>query len=280
MKKASFFYRGKVVLITGAASGIGAALARALSVQGAILVLADIDEPRLHALAHELGEGGARVLAARLDVSDEDAFRRLIERTVTEFTRLDTLINNAGFGITGELCDLSGEDWHDIRSVNLDGVVFGSMHAYRTMRIQRAGQIINVASMAALFAYPLHTLYAATKYAVLGFSATLRLEARDFGIQVNVVCPGPIDTPIFQTTRLVGLDRNKALSVFRYHRLPPHKAAAIILDRAARDEAIIICPARYRWLWRAARWAPWLLQPGLIKLLNNLRACRIDNGEA
>jgi len=239
-------------------------------------MLADIQEPPLLALAEELSAKGTRASASRLDVTDETAFQRLIERAVEEFGRLDILISNAGIGVTGELSDMSSADWREIRSVNLDAVVLGSMLAYRVMQKQQTGHIINVASIAAFFPYPLHTLYAATKCAVVGFSTTLRLEAQAFGIRVNVVCPGPVDTPIFQATRLVGFDREKALRVFRFRRLPADRAAEIILERAARDEAVIICPPRYRWLWRASRWFPWLLMPGLTRLLRELRSCRLD----
>lgn len=276
MAKAISGYAGKVALITGAASGIGSALARALADRGAIVVVTDIDGVVAQSLARDLTATGAQAIASTLDVADEQLFRQVVELAVATYGRLDLLINNAGIGITGELHDLRPDDWRQIRAVNLDGVVLGSMLAYQLMVRQGGGQIINVASMAAVFPYPLHTLYAATKQAVLGFSTTLRLEAHAHGVRVNVVCPGPVDTPIFQTTRLVGIDRQQALAAFRYWRMPPAAAAEAILARAAVDEAVIICPSRYRWLWRAARWVPWVLEPALKKLTRQWRSCRVE----
>lgn len=267
-------YADKVVLITGAASGLGRELAKALAQRGARLVITDIDAPQLAALASELRASGAQIMSACLDVTNPDQLHNVIQDSLAQWSHLDIMINNAGVGIAGECRDVTLEDWRQVRSVNLDGVIHGSMEAYRVMVRQGAGQIINVASLAGFFPYPLHTLYAATKYAVLGFTATLRLEARELGIRVNAVCPGPVDTPIFQSTRLVGLDRDKAMQAFRFSRQPAARAAEIILQKAFRDEPVIVFPGQYRWFWRAVRWTPWLVEPALRRMVQELRACR------
>ena len=181
------------VAITGAASGIGRALAQALAPRGANLWLSDIDEDAVDRVAHELG-GGAR--AFRLDVVDADAVRAHVETIVAEGGHIDGIFNNAGIGVGGDALDLEVAHYDRCIDVNIRGVVNGVVAAYPHMAARRSGLIVNTASAAGLLPVPLMAPYALTKHAVVGFSESLRTEAAVHGVQVSALCPTAIETPL------------------------------------------------------------------------------------
>src|SRR5260221_4433134 len=144
---------GQVAIVTGAASGIGKVLSERLAEEGAIVVLADIRGDEAHAAAEAIQGGGGKAEGAILDVSDAVAVERLVDSVVTRHRRLDYMFNNAGFGIVGELRDVSAADFRRIVDVNLLGVVYGSGAAYSAIRRQGDGHIVNTASFAGLVGF-------------------------------------------------------------------------------------------------------------------------------
>ena len=193
--------KGKVVVVTGASSGIGDATARQFGLEGARLVLAARRVDRLEALAQEInGMGtGAETLVVAADLSRLEDIQALIRQTMEKYGRIDVLVNNAGFGHLDWLENLDPKK--DIQSqfdVNVLGVIQTTRQALPVMIRQRRGHIINMCSMAGLIATPTYTIYAACKHAVHGFSEALRREVKPWGINVSLIYPGGVATEFNQ----------------------------------------------------------------------------------
>jgi NAD(P)-dependent dehydrogenase (short-subunit alcohol dehydrogenase family) len=260
MSKSPFV--SKVALITGGASGIGAALARELAHQGAEVVLADRQADVAEGLAAELRGGGARVTAAELDVRSLPAFERVVKDAVSRSGRIDYLFNNAGIGVGGEMDAYTARDWDDVIDVNLRGVAHGIQAVYPVMIRQGSGHIVNTASMAGLVGAAGEGSYTATKHAVVGLSKTLRIEARRHGVRCSVLCPGAIRTPIltggkFGRVNIVGLTEDKMLEMWAQLRpMNVDVFAKKALAAVAGDEAIIVLPRWWKAFWYAERLSP------------------------
>jgi 3alpha(or 20beta)-hydroxysteroid dehydrogenase len=182
---------GKVAIITGAAGGIGAAAARRMAEEGASLVLTDADGDRARALAGELGE---RAGAAAHDVRSETDWQAVVASALEAHGRIDVLLNNAGVFLAAPLTDTSLEEFRRVIDVNVTGVFLGMRSVTQAMSEQRAGSIINVSSVAGLKGGPYLTAYAASKFAVRGMTKVVAKELAQFGVRVNSVHPGQIDT--------------------------------------------------------------------------------------
>jgi NADP-dependent 3-hydroxy acid dehydrogenase YdfG len=251
---------GKVVFITGGASGIGAALTARLGAAGAQVWIADRQFGVAEELAQRLRDTGARVHAVELDVRDPAAFATAIAATVQTAGRIDYLFNNAGIGIGGEVDTLTLDDWNDIIDVNLRGVVHGIQAAYPIMIRQGSGHIVNTASMAGLVTTSAQAGYSATKHAVVALSKTMRVEAATHGVRVSVLCPGVVRTPILSGG---AYGRNKSVSredlVKLGEALRPMDAddfADRALRAVLRNEAIIVVPRWWKALWYLERLSP------------------------
>ncbi len=227
-----------VTMITGAASGIGLALARLLATRGR-LVLADVDEAGLSRAALELSASRS-IETIRLDVTDNDAVQAAVGQVAARHGRLDYLFNNAGVGGTLDVRHASLTHWRRILDLNLMGVVHGVHAAYPIMVEQGSGHIVNTASISGLVPWPGQTLYNTTKYAVVGLSHTLRPEAARFGVKVTVICPGPVQSAIWGTPILGTRTEGRA---------PPDaitsaQAAAIIWRGVELNKATVVFPRR------------------------------------
>ncbi|HEX2864201.1 MAG TPA: SDR family oxidoreductase [Deinococcales bacterium] len=182
---------GKVVVITGASSGLGEAAARLLAQRGAKLVLGARRADRLEALVKELG-GKDAAIAVPTDVTDRAQVQALVDAAVDAFGRLDVLLNNAGLMPNSLLERLKVEDWERMVDVNVKGVLYGIAAALPVMIEQKSGQIINVSSVAGHKIRPGSAVYAATKHAVRVISEGLRQEVKPHGIRVAIVSPGAV----------------------------------------------------------------------------------------
>ncbi len=187
---------GKVVIITGASSGLGEASARLLAQQGALLVLAARRIERLQALVAELEAGGTQALAVATDVTDAAQVQALADAALQRFGRIDVLVNNAGIMPLAPLSRLKIDEWSRMIDVNIKGVLHGIAAVLPTMSAQQSGHIINVASVAGhkLFT-PIGTVYSATKFAVRALSEGLRAEA-PAGVRTTIVSPGAVESEL------------------------------------------------------------------------------------
>jgi NADP-dependent 3-hydroxy acid dehydrogenase YdfG len=188
--------KGKVVVITGASSGLGEATARLLSAEGATVVLGARRVERLKSLADELTARGGKALAVATDVTDRDRVKRLVDVAVQTFGRIDVMINNAGLMPQSPLERLKIDEWDRMIDVNIKGVLYGIAAALPHMKQQKAGHIINVSSVAGHKVRAGATVYAATKFAVRALSEGLRLEVKPYNIRTTVISPGAVATEL------------------------------------------------------------------------------------
>lgn len=270
-------YAGKIAIVTGGGSGIGAALGDALVTAGAIVVLADLDGPAAQKVAIGLSSPGARSGSARgveLDVTDAAAVQTLVDEVVAEHGRLDLMFNNAGISLIGETQDLTLEQWNTIIDVNIRGVVHGVAAAYPVMIRQGGGHIVNTASMGGLMAAGLLTSYVMTKHAVVGLSLALRSEAAAHGVGVTAICPAAVNTPILdkgEFGRIRGRDYFLKGQGIRKP-VDPDALAARVLAAVCAGKALVVVPVQARMAWRLQRLAPRFTQKMSIKFIAKQRA--------
>ena len=190
---------GKVIVITGASSGLGEATARLLSAQGATVVLGARRLDRLQTLADALNKAGGKALAIKTDVTRHAQVKSLVDAAVNTFGRIDVMINNAGLMPHSPLERLKIEDWDRMIDVNIKGVLYGIAAALPPMQAQKGGHIINVSSVAGHKVRPGSAVYAATKHAVLALSEGLRQEVKPYNIRTTVISPGAMDTELIDS---------------------------------------------------------------------------------
>jgi NADP-dependent 3-hydroxy acid dehydrogenase YdfG len=258
------FFNDKVALVTGAGSGIGQALSEALIAGGAHVVSTDIDLDRI---PFPQGSGkDLRFNTEHLDVTDGKAFEHIVSRTMSIYGRLDFLFNNAGIAVKGEAIDYHPEDWFEVMDVNLNGVINGIMAAYPLMVRQGFGHIVNVASIEGLIPMPFSVSYVTSKYAVVGLSQALRIEAADLGVKVNVVCPALVKTRIFEDSRSVGNRGFDSINeILNRFGISSEQCARSILNGVKANKEVIMIPRAVGCLWLIQRLFPKIL-PGLMCL--------------
>lgn len=242
--------KGKVVIVTGASSGIGEATAREFAKEGAKVVLAARRVDRLEALAKEIAAvgGGAEALVVQADLSKLEDIQSLITKTLEKFGRIDVLVNNAGFGRLDWLENL--DPVKDIQSqfdVNVLGVIQTTRQALPVMIKQRSGHIINMCSMAGLVATPTYTIYAACKHAVHGFSEALRREVKPWGINVSMIYPGGVTT---EFGAHAGIKRKTNATTPRFMLLTAEQVGREVVNLVRSPRAMRIIP----WLWTFTVW--------------------------
>jgi len=263
-------FRDHVVVITGASSGIGAALARELAKQGACTVLGARNVEKLEAVAAECEQRGAKALVVPTDVGDEAQCKQLIERTVEAYDRIDMLINNAGFTVKaalGELPDLT--PFKQVMNVNFMGSVYCTYYALPYLK-QAKGRIVGVSSLGAKAFVPLHTSYAASKCAMAGFLDTLRIELAKDGVSVTMVYPDFVVTEFAANIRTADGQRageEVAKQFYTSKMMSAETCARIILRAAARRKREVITSMRGRLLGLMMTVAPSLVDRLASKIL-------------
>ncbi len=233
--------KNQTVLITGALTGIGRATAVAFAREGAKIVVSGRNEDKGRELAAELRGLGAEAEFIRADVRHEDDVKNLAEKTVKRFGRLDVAVNNAGTeGKSGPIIEQTAGSYSEVFDTNVLGVLLCLKHEMRVMREQRAGCIVNMSSIVGHRGFSGASIYVASKHAVEGLTKSAALEGAEFGIRVNAVAPGPIDTDM--VTRFAGTPENKAdlISGVPLSRVgQPEEVAAAIVFLASPKAAFI-----------------------------------------
>jgi NAD(P)-dependent dehydrogenase (short-subunit alcohol dehydrogenase family) len=284
VKKTSF--DGKVVVITGAGSGIGRAAAVQAAAKGAQLALTDINPTGLNETVRLVGD--AVVHHESLDISDEDAVRAFALRSLDAAGRVDIIMNVAGISTWGRIEDLEPQHWRDCVEVDLMGPIH-VMSAFVPAMIDAGagGHIVNVSSAAGLFGLPLHAPYSAAKFGLRGVSEVLRFDLAHHDIGVTLVCPGAVKTPLVGTVNMVGVDRNhpvvqKAIADFEKHAVTPERAAAAMIRGVQRGTYLVFTSRDIRLGHLLQRWAPWAYERLMLtmnrRFMGVLAKARVDEG--
>lgn len=224
-----------LAVVTGAGSGIGRATALAFAQQGAQVAACDVDEARLASLKAELGARAAEI--RHVDVSSRSEMQAFAEAVGTP----DVVVNNAGVAVGGTFLDTSLDDWDWLLGINLKGVVHGCHFFAPKMVARGQGHLINIASIFGIYPAPNVTAYVASKFAVLGFSQSLRTELAPHGVKVTAICPGMINTQIVADGKMRGQTdsrRDKMAKTFATRGLAPAKVAAVILESTKSNPAV------------------------------------------
>ena len=270
------YYRGRVCVVTGAASGIGFAITEGLLQAGAIVYLADRNDEWLRSAVEQLRAYSGRAHSATVDVTDYEQLTQLIQDAASTQGRLDFLFNNAGIGGTLPIGKATLEQWRRMINLNLWGVVYGIHAALPLMRLQRSGHIVTTSSIAGLIPFPYQSLYSTTKAAVVALSECLRYELFDEGIHFSVACPGPVASRIWGTPIVGEYAETKAPS----DAIPAVDAARTILAKVANKEGIITLPEETRYAWNLYRSSPGTAERMLLDMARQRReAFEANNAE-
>jgi len=230
-------FKGKVSVVTGAASGIGFALSQALLEFGAVVVMADRDERNLYEAVRSCDDLPGHAQAAVVNVTRQAEVAEMIQKTAECHGRLDYLFNNAGVGWSGSIHDATLETWRRLLDINLWGVIYGVDAVLPIMLRQGGGHIVNTASIMGLMPGVYDAIYSATKHAVVGLSESLHYELHDDGICVSVVCPGAVATRFFPE----GKTPPEAISA--------RESVTTILAGVADKQRLILVPESLREFW-------------------------------
>lgn len=262
----------KNVLITGAASGIGRACARAFAGEGANLILADIDEEGLAEVGREIEAAGIKVVCVIADISSQEDVKALVGKAMGEMGGVDVLVNNAGICQVGAAEDLGIEDWERMIGVNLLGAIYLTHEILPEMIERGSGHIVNIASGAGLVGFPNMAPYCTTKFALVGLSEALGAELASHNIKVTVVCPGVINTPIIRKSEIRGFENlEDRISIVEKLGMSPEKAARIIIRGVKTKRPVVIITAPMKILAVLKRFFP-----GISVLLMRILARRMS----
>ena len=241
----------KTVIITGASSGIGKALALQLADQGALLTLAARDAQRLDALVEVCQQRGSKAIAIPTDVADESQCKALIQHTQEVYDRIDILVNNAGIDVVSKLEDLPNLDlFKQVIDVNFYGAVYCTYYALPFLK-ETQGQIVNISSLGGLLAIPYNTSYIASKFAMIGFSDSLRMEVEQAGISVTVICPSLVVTEFHERY----LDKNgqakgpAGRAIYTEQTMSADQCAQIILQATQQRKRQVVMRPGHLALW-------------------------------
>ncbi|MBC7247321.1 MAG: SDR family NAD(P)-dependent oxidoreductase [Actinobacteria bacterium] len=264
-RKGMEWFRGKVALVTGAASGLGRGIALSCVRAGCDLVAVDIDTEGLRGLAAEVEGMGGSCLAREADVSRRDQVEELAREVILLKGGVDLLVNNAGVAVGGELDLIPPEDLDWIVGVNLMGEIYGCRFFLPHMIERGGGHIVNIASVSGFAALPLHIAYTATKFGIVGFSEVLWTEARNHGVGVTVVCPGAVSTSIGERGRTYYRTEKQRVSEEKYAEalqrkgMDPEVAGRKILEAVAANRFLCLLGREAHALYYLKRLCPMLM---------------------
>lgn len=259
-------FNGKVVLVTGAASGLGRALALEFARAGSRVAVIDVDENGLGETAAGAEAMGAQVFARRVDVASWEQMESFAKDLLAGWGAVDILVNNAGVGVAGELKEVAIADFDWIVGINLMGEVYGTRLFLPRMIERRSGHIVNIASLSGLVLLPFHLPYTTTKFALTGFSEALWAETRRFGIGVTLVCPGAIKTSIVRNSRLPEFVGRQQEFVERFQErieekgMEPEEVAKKVLAAVERNRFLLLTGPESFILYFLRRLAPGMMR--------------------
>ncbi len=248
-------FRNKVVVITGAGSGIGRATAMAFAGEGSKLHITDINKQRIDAVAEEIRRKGAEATPYVVDASNREAMKKFADEVFAAAGRVDILHNNAGIAVGCTIDKTSIEDWERVINVNLWGVIYGVHYFLPRMIEQGGGHIVNTASAAGLTGMPTLAPYTATKFALVGISEVMNIELRRYGIYTTALCPGIIATNIVKDSKIDICDKkgrslkDSTVKFYAQRGAPPERVAKDVLRAVRKNRPIQPSPYHAYLFW-------------------------------
>ena len=247
----------KTIVVTGAGSGLGAALATRFGAAGFRVAVTDVLDRRAARVASELAAQGIEAFAQKLDVTSGPDWDALYQRVLTEWGCLDVLVNNAGVAAAGRLEDSTLDDWKWVLETNLLGVIRGCHRFLPMLREQGRGQVVNIASFAGMLPVPELSAYATAKAAVVALSEQLRVDLDGSGVGVSLVCPAFVQTRLLEGLRAPdGRHRKQAERWMAKSPVTAESVADRVYEAVHEGEFLVLTHRETRWAWRLRRWFP------------------------
>ncbi len=192
--------KDRIAIVTGGGTGIGKSISLALAKEGAVVVLAARNLPRLEQAVRDIKSEGGKAKAIQADISDHEQVKQMTAQAITDFGQIDILVNNAARGTfnNADVVDMNFKEWHDSLAINLTGMMFCCREVLKYMISRESGSIVNISSVAGISGVPKESPYAASKWGVIGLTETLAIEAGRSGIRVNCISPGATRTQEFE----------------------------------------------------------------------------------
>lgn len=264
-------WQDKTVIVTGAATGIGCAVSHELASRGAIVYVTGLSIDECQLVVDSINQKNFIAHSAKLDVNDSAEFNQVIQSVKNTHGKLDVLINNAGILYVGEFFDMEESFVEKLIQTNVTAVTMGCLHAYRLMKEQGHGLVVNVASMGGFSPTPTMAVYAATKHALLGLTNSLALEAKQFGVDIKAVCFGLIGSELFNNAEMKHGDQETVFGMLPVKPLPPEDAAKSLIDQLRGNKRIVFAPFYARITWWIYRFFPSLLNSGGLDTIKKYR---------
>ncbi|MGD0486886.1 MAG: SDR family NAD(P)-dependent oxidoreductase [Syntrophorhabdales bacterium] len=241
---------GRTAIVTGGAKGLGRAIAFELAARGASVVIADVDGPSANQVVEEIGKKGAPAIGVLCDLRKEADVQEMVKKTLSAFSKIDILVNNAGLGKVAPLWETPTDVWDETMGVNLRGSYLCIKYVIPQMIQQKAGRVINMSSAVGRQAQPLMGAYAISKAGQIAMTVALAKEVAPYGITVNAVCPGPVETPWWDENRkalapILNVPENEVTNWFTQQKqaikvpLKPEDIARVVAWLASDDTNMI-----------------------------------------
>ena len=263
-------FQNKSVLITGAATGIGRALAHELANRGAVVYVTALTKKEAQTVVDEITSSNGKAIAAELDVGNFKDIEKMIDLVVSEQGQLDIMINNAGVAYVGESYDMQAETIEKLAHINFTAVNVGAVLAYTQMKKQGFGHILNTASMGGFLPTPGMAIYAATKHGVVGLTTSLASEGKDFNIVVKASCPGFIKSELMNKSSDVSNNMSDYLDLLP-EPIDASIAAKTIIDGLGKKPVLIFTPSYAKISYFLNRFIPGFLARGGDDIMNKYR---------
>jgi len=263
-------FTNKSVLITGAATGIGRALAHELANRGAVVYVTALNEKEAQIVVDEITSSNGKAIAAELDVGNFKDIEKMIDLVVSEQGQLDIMVNNAGVAYVGESYDMQVETIEKLAHINFTAVNVGAVLAYTQMKKQGFGHILNTASMGGFLPTPGMAVYSATKHGVVGLTTSLASEGKDFNIVVKASCPGFIKSELMNKSSDVSNNMSDYLNLLP-EPIDASFAAKTIIDGLGKKPVLIFTPPYAKVSYFLNRFIPGFLARGGDDIMNKYR---------
>jgi short-subunit dehydrogenase len=264
-------WKDKVVLITGAGTGIGRALSKELAGKGAVVYVTGLSVEECQPVVDEIAANGFNAFPAKLDVNQSEDWLAVLDQIKQLHGQLDVLVNNAGILYVGEFYDMDESYIEKLVHTNFTALSVGALHCFRIMKEQGHGLILNVSSMGGFSPTPTMAVYAATKHAVLGLTSALDLEGQAFGIRVRAVCFGLIGTEMIDNAEMKKGNASTILDMLPVKPVTPEEATASLVKQLAGNSRVLFVPFYARITWWIYRLFPFMLNRGGMDTINNFR---------